>query len=275
MVRERPVKPLVVAQNNFVERLTGPLAERVRGMGIMLHDVSSGDMTGKPATPPGEWGPILVVGSILFVHQWAREDPILSRWMFWDDDKYDAAEWARVQGSAYLNHDGREDTIGGFVSSRSGAMHLRPRSGIKMVGEVVPTESRNGYESVSGIVDTPEGIEARRIEHATAIWASPPKEILAEIRVWMIGGAVAAASCYRMDGRHFRSIDHPLVTEAAKVAVDWHRTWHPDRHYVVDAGLTRDGWRIVEYNPIHSSGWYAADPGAVVESFFDSEGVAV
>lgn len=269
------MKPLVVVQNNFVERLTGPIAERVRGMDIALHDVSSGDMTGRPATPPGEWGPILVVGSVLFVHQWAREDPVLSRWMFWNDDRYDAAEWALAQGTAYMNHDGRIDTIGGFIASTDGAMHLRPRSGIKMVGRVVPTESKAGYESVSGVVDTPEGIAARGIDPETPVWVSSPKEILAEVRVWMIGGRVAAASTYRLEGRTHRSDVHPLVVEAERAARGWHRTWHPDRHYVVDAGLTRDGWRIVEYNPIHSSGWYAADPGAVVEAFFDSEGVAV
>ncbi len=269
------MRPLVVAQNNFVERLTGPLAERVREMGIALHDVSSGDMTDASATPPGDWGPILVVGSVLFVHQWAREDPVLSRWMFWDDARYDALLWARWQGSAYMNHDGRPDTIGGFVRSDDDAMHLRPRSGIKMVGRVVSSESKAGYESVSGIVDTPDGIEARGIDHDTAVWVSSPKEILAEVRVWMIGGRVAAASTYRLEGRPHRSTGHPLVAEAMKAAEGWHRTWHPDRHYVVDAGLTDEGWRIVEYNPIHSSGWYAADPGAVVEAFFDSEGVAV
>jgi hypothetical protein len=267
--------PLVVVQNNLVRPLTDPLAERVRGMGIALHDLSSGDMEGRASVPPGEWGPILVVGSILFVHRWAREDPVLSNWMFWNDPSYDAALWAERLGPRYMNHTGRPTTVRGFTASDDGPMHVRPRSGVKMVGEVVRTESRTGYESVSGIVDTPAGVAKRGIDGDTPIWVSAPRTIASEVRVWMIGGAPAAASMYRLDDRHHRTTEHPYVEEAVEEAVRCHGTWRPDRHYVVDMALTDDGWRIVEYNPIHSSGWYAADPGDVVRAFMLVEGVAV
>lgn len=268
--------PLVVAQNNFVQRLTGPLAERVREMGIALHDVSSGDMEGIPATPPGgPWGPILVVGSVLFVHQWARGDAELAKWVFWDDARYDAMLWARVLGDRFMNHRGHATTIGGFVASVSGAMHLRPRSGMKMVGERIRTESQTGLESVPGILATPSEIAARRIDADTPVWASPAVDIHAEIRVWMIAGRPEAASTYRVEGAHVRDSRHPLLSDAVAQAVETHAVWSPDRHYVVDMALTPEGWKVIEYNPIHSSGWYDADPGVVVEAFFGSEGVAV
>jgi hypothetical protein len=265
--------PLVIVQNNFVQRLTAPVAKAARAMGIELHDVSSGEAARLRPLPVdgGPWGPVLVMGSVLFVHQWARDEPALTPWVFWDDDRYDALVWAERMGDRYLNADGYETTIGAFQSSDGPARHLRPRSGIKMIGDKVVTESQNGQESIQGLVATPAGIANRGIDPATGIWASAPKDIRGEIRVWMIGGRVAAASTYRIDGDHDRRTEHPFVDEARSVAMDYHGTWHPGRHYVVDLAVTDAGMKVVEYNPIHSSGWYAADPADVVQAYMAAE----
>ena len=264
--------PLVVVQNNHVVRLTAPLALAARARGVALHDVSSGDMAGVPATPEGgPWGPVLVVGSVLFVHQWARGDAGLSRWVFWDDARYDAALWAEELGRAFLNADGRATTAGTFAASPLGAMHVRPRSGVKLVGDEEPSESRSGRRSIPGLVATPHEFAALGVDPGTPVWLSPPSAIDAEVRVWMIGGAPAAASTYRVGGEHRRDARHALVAPAVERARELHETWHPGRHYVVDLGLVDGAWRVVEYNPIHSSGWYDADPGAVLEAFMAAE----
>lgn len=268
--------PLVIVQNNFVQRLTAPVARATRAMGIALHDVSSGEQAALHPLPAegAPWGPVLVMGSVLFVHQWAREDPTLKPWVFWDDDQYDAVVWAERMGRRYLNADGYETTIGEFSRSGVKARHLRPRSGIKMIGDKPVTESQNGQESIAGFVARPEDVDRLNIDPATKIWASGPKDIVGEVRVWMIGGRVAAASTYRICGEHDRRRKHPFVDEAVAVAQDYHRIWHPGRHYVVDLAMTGEGMRVVEYNPIHSSGWYDADPADVISAFMASEGAA-
>jgi hypothetical protein len=263
--------PLVVVQNNHVERLTGPLAKAARHAGIALHDVSSGEHAGDRPLPEGEWSPILVVGSILFTNQWARKRPELAKWIFWDDAKYDAAVWRETIGDAYLNAQGRETTVGELQSSLSGPMHVRPRSGVKMVGEKVRTESQTGQRSIPGIVVTPGELADLRIDPATPIWAAPPREIMAEVRVWMIGGRAAAASTYRVSGQPRYCTDDRIVRQACAEASRMHGVWHPGRHYVVDVALTPEGMKVIEYNPIHSSGWYAADPAGIMQAFFESE----
>ena len=265
--------PLVVVQNNYVERLTGPMAKAAHGMGIALHDVSSGRAAAERPLPTtgGPWGPVLVMGSVLFVHQWARDEAALSPWVFWDDACYDAALWADRLGDRYLNAGGRATTIGDFQTSDAEAAHIRPRSGIKMIGEHEPSESKAGRYSISGIVETPAGVARLGIEPDTAIWASPPKTIHAEIRTWMIGGAAATASTYRVDGKPHFDANHHLVDDAVRTARDTHGVWSPGRHYVVDMALTDDGWQIIEYNPIHSSGWYDADPSSVLSAYISHE----
>lgn len=264
--------PLVVVQNNFVERLTGPMARAARHAGVALHDVSSGAAAeANPLPDGGPWGPILVMGSVLFVHQWARGEPTLTPWVFWDDERYDAALWARELGSAYLNAAGRATTAGAFAASDAASMHVRPRSGIKMIGEVRPTESKAGPQSIPGIVATPAEFALLGVDPDTPIWASPPTRIDAEFRTWMIGGRAVASSTYRVAGRPEFDAEHPLVADAVGHATRLHDVWHPGRHYVVDLALTPDGWRVIEYNPIHSSGWYDADPALVLHAYMEHE----
>jgi hypothetical protein len=264
--------PLVVVQNNFVERLTGPMARAARHAGVALHDVSSGAAAeANPLPPGGPWGPILVMGSVLFVHQWARGEPELTPWVFWDDARYDAALWADALGTEYLNAGGRATSAGAFAASDTGAMHIRPRSGIKMIGEGRPTESKAGPQSVPGIVATPCEFALLGVDPDTPIWTSPPTRIDAEIRTWMIGGRAVASSTYRVAGTPTFDAGHPLVAEAIAHATGLHDVWHPGRHYVVDLAMTPDGWRVIEYNPIHSSGWYDADPALVLTAYMAAE----
>lgn len=264
-------KQLVVVQNNFVTRLTAPLAIATRERGIDLHDVSSGERASANPLPKGDWAPVLVVGSVMFVHQWARDDAELARWVFWDDAQYDAVVWAERMGGRYLNADGYETTVGDLQRDLRSARHIRPRSGIKMVGDKEPTEDQAGRRSLPGMVVTPETVGIFGIDPETAVWASVPQEIFAEVRIWMIGGRPAAGSTYRIGGEHVRLSGHRYVGECMDTARADHDRWHPGRHYVVDYAMTGEGWRIVEYNPIHSSGWYDADPGAVLDAYMAAE----
>jgi hypothetical protein len=263
---------LVVVQNNFVERLTAPMADAVHERGMTLHDVSSGDMAGvRPVPEGGTWGPILIIGSILFTNQWARGNPELGRWIFWDDAMYDAALWSESLGELYLNHDGHACTVGSFIDSRPGLRHIRPRSGVKMVGIEKPTESKTGFKSVAGIVVDADGLADLGVDGRIAIWASPAKTIDAEVRVWMVGGRPACASTYRIGGRHHADAEHPHVESAIAAAVHACSIWNPGRHHVVDMAMVDGRWLVVEFNPIHSSGWYGADPGDLLDAYMECE----
>lgn len=257
-------------QNNYVAHLTAPIAIAAHDRGIALHDVSAGDRV-VAAMPAGQWRPILVMGSVLFVDRWARGDATLSRWIFWDDTQYDAALWSRVLGERYLNAGGKATTAEAFFASTLGAMHVRPRSGVKLIGDKPATESAVGQFSLSGLVATPNELAEFKVAPATQIWVSPPRPIHAEVRVWMIAGKSAAASTYRVANMPLRSRSNPLVGEAVIVAERLHDVWHPGRHYVADLALVNGGWVLVEYNPIHSAGWYDADPGAVLDAYIAAE----
>ena len=268
--------PLLVAQNNHerVSRITGKAARAAHAMDVTVHDLSSdADMSGRPALPPGgPWGPVLVMGSIAFVDQWARREPELSQWVFWNDARYDAAAWADALGDRYLNYSGWSTTVGAFTASDLTAMHVRPRSGVKLIGDVVADENTAGRRGLQGAVFTPAELAARNVDATLPIWISVPRDIALEMRIWMIDGRPACWSTYRIDGRPAYETDHARTPDALMKASELQETYRPDRHYVVDLALCSDGrFRLVEYNPIHSSGWYGADPADMLGAYFAAE----
>ena len=271
-------RPLIVVQNNHerVSRITGRAAQAAHDIGVAVHDLSSdGGMASRPTLPPGgPWSPVLIMGSVAFVDQWARREPDLARWVFWDDARYDAAAWADALGDRYLNSGGTATTTGLFCASDSPAMHVRPRSGVKLIGDVITDENTAGRRGLQGAVFAPAGLAARNVDPDLPIWISPPRDILLEMRIWMIGGEPACWSTYRIDGKPAYLTDHERTADALATAAILHGTYRPDRHYVVDLALCDDGtFRLVEYNPIHSSGWYGADPERMLRAFFRAETV--
>jgi hypothetical protein len=260
------MKPLIVVQNNLVVRLTGPLAEAARERSIAIHDISSvDDMSGVPPFPaglnkPDAVGPVLVYGSIGFVHKWAKQHPELERWVFWSDEASSAEEWRINLGDLYLNGDGWETTVGEAVAHEIAPRHYRPMTTTK---------------SIVGSVLTPERLAEIAAEKEIApdfrLWSSAPKEIDMEVRVFMIDRQIASYSLYRRNGVIcYDSSDRrlPQALEAARAIA---ARWTPARHFVCDVGLVDGEWGLIEFNPLHSSGWYAASPGDVLDAYLTAE----
>jgi hypothetical protein len=260
------MKPLVVVQNNLVVRLTGPLALAARERGIALHDISSvEDMSGVPPFPagmnvPGAVGPVLVYGSIGFVHNWAKNHPELSRWVFWSDDAASADTWRENLGDLYLNGDGWETTIGEVLAHEIAPRHYRPMTTTK---------------SIVGSVMTPDELRKiafeKEIDTEFRLWSSAPKTIDMEVRVFIIDGKVAGYSVYRLDGAFNYDNTNPKVIDALIAAGLIAVVYSPARHFVCDVGLVDGEWKLIEFNPLHSSGWYGTDVGAVLDAYFTAE----
>jgi hypothetical protein len=262
----RGMKPLLVVQNNLVVRLTAPLAEAARARGITIHDISSvDDMSGVPPYPaglnkPGMVGPVLVYGSIGFVHEWAKKHPELQRWVFWSDEAAEAETWRRNLGDLYLNADGWETIVGEAVAYEKVPRHYRPMTTTK---------------SIVGSVLTPEKLHEiarnKNIDSSFRIWSSAPKTIDMEVRVFMIAGQVAGHSVYRRDGEFCYDNTDPRAGDALNAAQMISDRYSPARHFVCDVGLVNGEWKLIEFNPLHSSGWYGTDVGGVLDAYMASE----
>lgn len=92
--------------------------------------------------------------------------------------------------------------------------------------------------------------------------ASAVKKIYREYRLFFVNEIFVTGSLYMQAGEPVVSSDVDLE------AIDYARTvmseWSPAHAFVVDVALTEHGYKIIEFNNINSSGFYASDVNRLV-----------
>jgi hypothetical protein len=255
-LRERNMRPAIFVQNNLVERLTAPVARFARAEGIALEDRSSTsefdvDNCGIDWT---EYHPVLLYGSVQLIRE-LKKSKSLARYVLHDDHLFSARHWQQALGAAMLNEHGRLVTANEVFGLLADApMHVRPDAEDKAFVAAVFDVSSWGKVTAD-----------RKVAPELRCWISPVRRIYAEWRCWVIGGVVEEASQYRRDGVGARERGAPVEVRnfANRVVQDF----TPAPCVVVDIALTDDGYRVVELNAIHCSGWYTADSSNVLRKW--------
>lgn len=96
---------------------------------------------------------------------------------------------------------------------------------------------------------------------------SAPKNIVCEWRYFVVGGKIVSGSIYRIHNqlRSIREDDAAVLKEAQAFADEW----LPDSCCVMDLALLKDGQlKVIEFNCINASGFYANDVGAVFDALW-------
>lgn len=88
----------------------------------------------------------------------------------------------------------------------------------------------------------------------TLVQASVPQQLIKEARIWIVGGKAIAGVYYKYHG------DVPFEKEVSREALDFAQqmvgVFNVADAFVMDVGLTYDGWKIVEINCVNSAGFY-------------------
>lgn len=92
---------------------------------------------------------------------------------------------------------------------------------------------------------------------------SPPKTIHAEWRCFVIGDNVIDSSMYRCNAQpRLEHEKNPALKQQFKrMALDW----TPHQNCVMDVALTDEGFKVVEFNSINSSGFYDHDIPLIIQ----------
>jgi ATP-grasp domain, R2K clade family 3 len=92
------------------------------------------------------------------------------------------------------------------------------------------------------------------LNNETLVQASGPQELIKEARLWIVGGTVVAGVYYRFHG------DVPFESEVSREGIEFAEAmiqlFNVADAFVMDIGLTFNGWKIVEINCINSAGFY-------------------
>lgn len=203
---------------------------------------------------------LLVYGSV----GWAKrfKESRFGRWIDYDEDAFATSTWAApVLGDRALNGTGEIMTVQEVTRrlASGGRLHLRP--------------DRNDKAFAGGVFDAAtwdEMLGERRSSMGVVLddvvcWASATKSIDQEIRCWFVGGELVEASRYRLDGLLvIVRVDDPGIMRVAAALAG---CYLPSANAVMDIALHGGEAYVVEYNKIHSAGWYAADVDRVLDAW--------
>lgn len=246
-------QPCFFVQNNCVERITAPVALYARQVGARLEDRSStsefdADDCGVDWS---QYAHVLPVGSVQFLRH-LKKSVSLGKYILHDEVSFAATTWRDRLGAAMLNEAGQTVRVVDVAGALAGAaMHVRPHS-----------QDKAFNAKVFDITGWAEMRAERNVADDLLCWASPVRDISAEWRCWVIGGHLTEISQYRLAGQSARVRGAP--TDVAAFAADVVHTWLPAACVVMDIARTPQGLRLLEFNPINGSGWYAADVPTVL-----------
>ena len=102
-----------------------------------------------------------------------------------------------------------------------------------------------------------EALEHRQSEHLnenTLIQISEPQDIFKEARLWVVGKQIIDAGYYKFSEDTLFELH--VAPEGIRFAKQMIRTFNIADAFVMDIGLTKNGWKIIEVNCINSSGFY-------------------
>lgn len=93
---------------------------------------------------------------------------------------------------------------------------------------------------------------------------SSVKDIYREYRLFVVQGKVVTGSVYKMAGKAVAvELNEPEVVDYAN-RID--KKWAPAESYVIDIAATAKGFKVIEFNNINSSGFYASDVDSYVRA---------
>ena len=249
------MQPLFFVQNNHVRHLTIPVARFARAHGVCLEDRSS-YVGFDPQDCGVDWAqfhPVLPYGSLQFLRK-LKETPSLAPYVHHDEERFSARTWSE-QLPCMLNADGRVVLAKDVPAVLDEApAHVRPLQEDKAFTAKLCTTSQ-----------WQELVLARNIREDLLCWVSSAKDIFAEWRLWLVGGHIVGASRYREAG--VLSLEQGAPADVQSLVKAVAATWTPAPCVGVDVARTPLGLKVIEFNPIHGCGWYAADVDAVLQAW--------
>ncbi|WP_298901223.1 ATP-grasp domain-containing protein [uncultured Psychroserpens sp.] len=111
-----------------------------------------------------------------------------------------------------------------------------------------------------------EALASKRSENLnenTLIQISKPQDIRKEARLWIVGEQIIDAGYYKFNENSAFELNVP--PEGIQFAKQMISLFNIADAFVMDIGLTHNGWKIVEINCINSSGFY---PNTNIKAIF-------
>jgi len=174
--------------------------------------------------------------------------------IFWEDEWFYPAIWAANRNDM-LNQEITERTIGDLKTNWIfEPTFIKSKEVKELTGMVLEGEDKDWW--LKEYSDLTSDVE---------ICCSPAQNIEKEWRFWIIDGNIVTGSQYKRNG--CLAIKSPIENSVFNKAIELSNSWLSNPNIVMDIAEMRNGtFKVVEFNSIHSSGFYNAN----VENFINA-----
>ncbi|MCE3606086.1 ATP-grasp domain-containing protein [Massilia sp. P8910] len=163
--------------------------------------------------------------------------------------------WLAQLGAGLLNHDIESGTLAEVRTGHLAKFFIRPSEDNKAFDGMVMDS-----EMIANWRRDPAKAHLQKID----VIVSPVKAIYREYRLFIVNRKVVTGSVYRIGGRAEISPDvEDDVLDYARGVID---RWTPAQSFVMDVCLTQEGLKVIEFNNINSSGFYAINVPKYVDA---------
>jgi hypothetical protein len=204
--------------------------------------------------------PILVMGSDSLIAAAQKKN-----WYpgaFTNPVTFHQSMWNRKLGINMLNYDAQIVKFGDVrAPNDSEEFFIRPALDFKIfAGTVIDADSFEKWqEKAVAYGDT--------LNADTEVVIASPKVIYEEYRFFVVNFKIVTASRYKIGNRV--KPDTEVPSEAVQFVTDMTNYWNPDIAYVIDVAKTPKGFKVIEYNCINASGFYACDCEKIVSALYE------
>lgn len=248
-------------QNNLIGKMTAPIAQYALQAGHAVIDRSCTKDLDIMACDDdwGRYAAVIPYGSSELLRKFMQTP--LSAHIVQDENGLSAKTWMQKFGSRALNHGGlvmpAKDVLAHLQSQ--GQAHVRPTS-----------EHKALVATVFNADTWAEHSREAQVREDLSVFVSKAKTIEREYRCWVIDGQVIEVSQYVVD-QHLAIalVDDAAVIQAAQALAD---VYVPSHAAVMDMARTSEGFKFLEFNRFHCSGWYAARVDRVMDAYLVSLG---
>lgn len=250
----------LLVQNNYILHLTIPVARWCwNNPDVVLVDRSGGnefnaDNCGAQWT---DFDVVIPYGSVQMVRQLLSTS--IAQWVHYSTDgRWATDSWIDQFGDLACNNTGQlmlAEDVPDFLTEH-GPHHVRPNNYDKAFTAAVFT-TPNSWLSMD-----------RPIDAVLPCFVSSLVTIEAEYRCWIVGGRIVEMSQYMNDGQYLKQRINPNnpLWMAAQLLAD---VGTPAKCCVMDVAVVHGVVKFLEFNSIHSSGWYDADVSTVLRALVD------
>lgn len=156
--------------------------------------------------------------------------------------------WRKALGAELLNDAMTAGRLADIAAPRDGRFFIRPAEDNKAFdGTVIDAEM---------LADWRRDPTKQHLQ-AMDVIVAPVRQIYREYRLFVVNHQVITGSVYKVGGKpHISSEIEDDVLDYARTMIG---RWTPAESLVIDIALTADGFKVIEFNNINSSGFYASD----------------